>query len=110
MSDVKGEESRGEDGANRLHVSLREMILLGSLAAGTAVAVTALVRRHRVSKASAQEVLSRLEGEGLVTRETSDEAVVTDPARGPWSDITRLAERWLKRTKDPDAVSGSDFP
>jgi DNA-binding GntR family transcriptional regulator len=110
MSEVEGEESRGEAGANGLHVSLRKMILCGSLAAGTALAVSALVRRHRVSRASAREVLSRLEDEGLVTRESSDDAVVTDPERGAWSDITRLADRWLKRTKDPDAVPGSDFP
>jgi len=80
MSDDEAGVSRDQEPsqARHLHAFLRTAILFGGLAAGTAISVAALVRRHRISANAARDALVKLEDEGLVARETPDEAVVSD--------------------------------
>jgi len=78
MSVDEPEESREPSQARHVHAFLRTAIIFGGLAAGTAISVAALVRRHRVSANAARDALLRLEDEGLVDRESPDEVVVSD--------------------------------
>jgi len=65
--------------ARHLHAFLKTAILFGALAAGTAVTVGALIRRHRVSPEAARDAITRLEDEGLVGRDAAGSAVVSAP-------------------------------
>ncbi len=80
MSDAEPEENTGKESSQSRHVHafLKTAILFGGLAAGTAISVAALVRRHRVSANAARDALVRLEDEGLVDREAPDTVVVSD--------------------------------
>ncbi len=72
--------------ARHLHAFLKAAIVFGTLAAGTAITVGTLMRRHRVSKEAAEDALMRLEDEGLVGRESPDRAEVSQPAERHWDE------------------------
>jgi len=79
MSKSEAEDRQEQEvQARHVHAFLRTSILFGALAAGTAITIGALVRRHRVSATAARRALVTLEDEGLVARESSDEARVSD--------------------------------
>ncbi len=106
-SDEVAESQAEEAQARHVHAFLKTAIVFGALAAGTAVTVGALARRHRVSAEAARDALTRLEDEGLVGRETSDSAVVSGAAQR-LGGLGKRTERWWRRTKDAGAGDATD--
>ncbi len=82
MSESESENRQQQEiQARHVHAFLRTAIVFGTLAAGTAITIRALVRRHQVSATAARRALLTLEDEGLVSREGPDEARVSDRKR-----------------------------
>ncbi len=110
MSDESNDKDANPEEADRVYHSMREWILLGGLAVGSVVTLTALVRRYGTRRAVAREALERLEAEGLVEGDGTDEATVADHEGGRLGNIAQLADHWKRRIRHRDATPGSDFP
>jgi len=81
MSDNEVDDGKQEElQARHVHAFLKTAIVFGALATGTAITIGTLMRRHRVSAGAARKALVTLEDEGLVSRESADEARVSNVA------------------------------
>ncbi len=86
--------SKGEDGARHLsgraYDRLLEMILDGSLGAGTLLQEQALAHHLNISRTPVREALVRLETEGLVTRHAGRVLVVREVPVKEFMEILRV--------------------
>ena len=78
----KSGRTTGDHAANDVHASLRRMILVGALEAGSVINQVSLAVELGVSRTPVREAVRRLQAEGLVEAEPQKKARVTrfDPA------------------------------
>jgi DNA-binding GntR family transcriptional regulator len=108
---MESDDDQGESGhAGRVYGSLRQWILLGGVAVGSVVAVSAVVRNFGARRADARRALQQLESDGLVAMTDDDRGVVTEANASPAKDYAVLADEWERQRKDPGATPGSDYP
>lgn len=103
-----GQTEAGPD--NRVYGSLRQWILLGGLAVGSVVAVSAVVRNFGARRSEARRALAQLESDGLVAMTDEEQGVVTEANTSPAKDYSAIADAWERQRKDPAATPGSDYP
>ncbi len=96
--------------ATRIYTSLRTLILLGGLAAGSVIAASTLARRFASNRKSAREAMTMLEADGLVELKGADSAHVAGLEAPALGNIDFLANQWRKQTNDVAATPGSDYP
>lgn len=102
--------NEGQKDANHIYTSLRTLILLGGLAAGSVMAASTVARRFASNRKAAREAFALLEAEGLVESKGADTAAVANPDAPALGNIESLAHQWRRQVSDSAATPGSDYP